>query len=529
MEPVAFGRYTLLRRIAQGGMAQIYLAVQRGPHGFEKVAVLKVILPELTHNEDFVRMFLDEARIAANLDHNNVVRVYDFGEINKQYFIAMEHLPGEDLASVLQAQRKAQRRTPFDVAADIVAHAATGLHFAHELKDPRGRLLNVIHRDVSPSNVIVTYHGTVKLVDFGIARAETNLTKTEAGTLKGKVAYCSPEQAQGEPLDRRSDIWALGTVLHELITGVRVFRRESDLKSLEAVAHDPVPSTRELRPDVPEELDRIALKAMARPLDERYQSAAEMADDLAAFLVGMGYVRTERKLGEYMTGLFDAERRDAKLLISQAQAVDGGPVLATPSQLKHLPAHLSPIRSNPTLPAMDALGAEGRTTVEPTQARRARQRTLLLGILGVVLAFAGVTAAWLVGRSQAPHIIAIAPTPAPAPSPAPAPAPTPEPAKPEPAPAPAPQPAVAAAPEPAPAQGSKPKAAPKAKGKLTIDSSPWSEVFLNGKKLGDTPLVDYPMPAGIHVLKLVNEDKGLKGSIEVEIQAGKTTVKKLKL
>src|SRR6516164_7562760 len=128
-------------------MAQIFLAVQKGPHGFEKVAVLKVILPELTHNEDFVRMFLDEARIAANLDHNNVVRVYDFGEINKQYFIAMEHLPGEDLASVLQAQRKSQKRMPFDIAADVIAHAATGLHFAHELKDPRGRLLNVIHRD----------------------------------------------------------------------------------------------------------------------------------------------------------------------------------------------------------------------------------------------------------------------------------------------------------------------------------------------------------------------------------------------
>src|SRR5581483_518572 len=157
--------------------------------------------------------------------------------------------------------------------------------------------------------------------DFGIARAETNLTKTEAGTLKGKVAYVSPEQAQGEPLDRRSDIWALGTVLHELLTGVRVFKRESDLKSLEAVAHGPVPSTQVARPDVPDALDRIVLKAMSRPLSDRYQTAAELEEDLAAFLVSVGYVRSERKLADFMAQMFEAERRDAKLLISQAQVV----------------------------------------------------------------------------------------------------------------------------------------------------------------------------------------------------------------
>ena len=240
MEPIEFGRYRLIRRIAQGGMAQIFLAVQRGPHGFEKVAVLKVILPELCANDDFVQMFLDEARIAANLDHNNVVRVYDFGEISGRYYIAMEHLPGEDLASILQAARRVKRQLPVEVAVDFVIGAATGLHFAHDLKDSKGKPLNIVHRDVSPSNVLVTYHGTVKLVDFGIARAESNITKTEAGTLKGKVAYVSPEQAMGEQIDRRSDIFALGVVLHELLTGARHFKRESDLATLQAVASAPI-------------------------------------------------------------------------------------------------------------------------------------------------------------------------------------------------------------------------------------------------------------------------------------------------
>jgi eukaryotic-like serine/threonine-protein kinase len=523
-EPVSFGRYTLIRRIAQGGMAQIYLAVQRGPHGFEKVAVLKVILPELTHNEDFVRMFLDEARIAANLDHNNVVRVYDFGEIDGQYFIAMEHLPGEDLASLLQQVRKSGKPMPVDVAADIIAHAATGLHFAHELKDSRGRLMNVVHRDVSPSNVIITYHGTVKLVDFGIARAETNLTKTEAGTLKGKVAYVSPEQAQGEPLDRRSDVWALGTVLHELLTGVRVFKRASDLKSLEAVAHAPVPSTQLTRPDVPDELDRIVLKAMARPLDERYQTAAELEEDLAAFLVGAGYVRSERKLADFMSQTFDAERRDAKLLISQAQVADGAPILATPSQLKRLPLNLAPIRSHSELPA--AFTADSKTAIAPDSVVVRRQQPLLLvGFAALAVVSTGVAAALLL-RNKPQQ--ALPPEPAQPVVVAPAEA------KPAPAPAPAPEPAVVAeAPEPAPApKPEKPRPAPPkaaARGKMTIDTVPWSEVFLNGKKLGDTPLVDYPMPAGLHVLKLVNEDKGLKSSVEIEVQPGKTTVKKLKL
>jgi serine/threonine-protein kinase len=517
MDPIEFGRYSLIRRIAQGGMAQIFLAVQRGPHGFEKVAVLKVILPELCTNDEFVKMFLDEARIAANLDHNNVVRVYDFGELNGQYYIAMEHLPGEDLSSVLQQSRRSSSPLPIDTVADIVLGAATGLHFAHELKDARGRLMNVVHRDVSPSNIIVTYPGNVKLVDFGIARAESNAVKTDAGTLKGKIAYVSPEQARGEALDRRSDVWALGTVLYELLTGLRLFRRDSDLATLKAVTEGPIASVRELRPDVPERLEQIVERALTRDIDLRYQTAAAMGDDLAAFLVSRGYVRSERVLAEFMSGLFDAERRDAKMTIARAAATDG-PVLKTPSQLKGLPEHLSPLRSSPT-------GATRPLSVTPSS-QRVAPRHSRWGFVAVAVALISIG----LGVGVVSHTPAATPPPPPSSPPPAVVTPLPPPAEPLKTPA-GPDGASKAPAEPpsAPDKAAKPKGVVAGKGRLTIDTSPWVEVYLNGKKLGDTPIVDLPLPAGVHVLKLVNEDKGLKSSIEVEIQPGKTTVKRLKL
>ncbi len=523
-------------------MAEIWLAVQRGLHGFEKTAVLKVILPELCNNDEFVQMFLDEARLAAGIDHNNVVRIYDFGAEHGQYYIAMEHLPGEDLASVMQSSKRANSLLPIAFACDVIVGAATGLHYAHELTDPSGRLLNVVHRDVSPSNVIVTYHGTVKLVDFGIARAESNITKTAAGTLKGKVAYVSPEQAAGDPLDRRSDVFALGTVLYELLTLTRPFKRESDLATLKAVVEAPITPPSQLRPDLPAALDAIISKAMARPLRDRYQSAAELADELAAFLVSQQYVRSERAISSVMTGLFDAERRLGKLRVAQSVLE---PSAKTPSAIKHLPQHLSPIRGTPSQPSLKVpLPAEEpptkpenttsvpiveATAVEPTFARLQRRRNLLVGAglggaaliigLGLLVAFGSsdatpvtVTPVPVVAEKPTPPVVPAVKEPLPEPSPK-------EPSEPAPK-----EPIAKEPPKPDPTP------APKlVKGKLTLDTTPWSEVFLKGKKLGDTPLVDFPLPPGLHVLTLVNEQKNLRTSIEVEISAGKTTMKKLKL
>lgn len=525
---IEFGKYRLIRRIATGGMAELWLAIQRGPHGFEKTAVLKVILPNLCANEEFVHMFLNEARLAAGLDHNNVVRLYDFGEIDGQYYLAMEHLPGEDLASIIHAHKRAGRPVPLEVACDIIIGAATGLNFAHELTDAHGRPLNIVHRDVSPSNIILTYHGTVKLVDFGIARAETNISTTTAGTLKGKVAYVSPEQASGEPVDRRSDIFPLGTVLFELLTLQRPFKRESDLATLQAVVNAPIPPPRSLRPEIPADLEAIVLKAMTRKLSERYQHALEVADALSSFLDRRGYIRSERALAQYMSGLFDAERRQDKLRV--VQPTNNG---RTPSQLKHLAQHLSPLRSDTVVPAAKI--------ASPSKQPRRRLTAVALGGAGLValvaaLAFWGLTA-HPSGPTEGPPAVAKAPSamgnqeqrqdpPKPMEQAAELPRANETEAKPEES-KPTMEPRST---EPGP-EARKPADARSRndKGTLTLDTSPWSEVFLKGKKLGDTPLIDQPLAAGIHVLTLVNEQRNLKVSIEIEIRPGKSTIKKLKL
>lgn len=528
--PREFGRYQLVRRIAVGGMAQLWLAVQRGPHGFEKTLVLKVILPEFCTNDDFVQMFLDEARLAATLDHSNVVRVYDFGEVGGQYYLAMEYLPGEDLAGIRQMARRTRKPLPIDEMCDVVMGAAAGLHFAHEATDAQGQPLNVVHRDVSPSNIIVTYHGTVKLVDFGIARAESNLTRTVAGTLKGKVAYVSPEQAAGEAVDRRSDVFSLGVVLFEMLTGRRPFKRDSDLATLKAVLAAPVPPPSTLRPKVPEALDAIVLKAMSRDLGARYQTAAELGDDLGAFLASRGYVRSDRALAAFMTRTFDAERRQGKLRITLAPASDPAHPQKTPSLLGD-PQHLSPIRGR---------SSASSTGIEAGGAPRRPGLLVAIAIVAVLLLAGGLWALWPVAPS--PVVVAVAAPEAKAPEKAVAPpAPEPEVAAPEGktaaeavAPS-APEPEVAAPPEaPTPTveapPGARPTTRPRVlRGRLTLDTSPWTEVYLKGRKLGDTPLVDFSLPVGIHVLTVVNEQKGVRRAIEVEVQAGRTTVKKLKL
>jgi eukaryotic-like serine/threonine-protein kinase len=533
-----FGKYRLVRKLAQGGMAQLFLAIQRGPHGFEKVLVLKCVLPEICKVQEFVDMFLDEARLAAHLDHNNVVRVYDFGQVGGQYFLAMEYLPGEDLASIIQTCRKSEKPIPVDIATDVIIGAASGLHFAHEMLDARGHPLNIVHRDVSPSNVIVTYHGTIKLVDFGIARAESNVIKTAAGMLKGKFAYLSPEQAVGDPVDRRSDVFALGAVMQELLTGCRVFRRESDLATLKAVAQAEVEPPSRIRSDIPEDLDRIVMKAMARAPPDRYQTAADMAEDLVAFLARRGYVRSEKHLADYLTATFGEERRLNKLRVSGlSTGSDESVIQRTPSLIRDLPKDLSPIRSDSDIPVappdtnVTRRGADGLQPTIPEAPSYSlilkSRRQLVVGGVGLALLIAVIAGiVWRRGPSETQTTSSVQRPPVPTETVQPETSPTPPStqAKVEVrAPTPPVPPPAEVAPKPSPA------AKHAAKGKLSLDTTPWVEVFLNGKNLGETPLINVPLPAGRHVLKLVNETKGIHSAIEVEIEAGKTTLKKLDL
>lgn len=316
-----FGKYQLLRRIAQGGMAEIFLANQIGIQGFEKLVVIKRVLPNLSATDDFITMFLDEARIAARLDHPSIVRIYDLGEENGQFFIAMEYIAGEDLASVIQQSKRLHIPLPPEFVADVGIGAAEALMFAHEMEDQAGKHMNLVHRDVSPSNILVTYQGGAKLVDFGIARAESNVSKTEGGQVKGKTNYLSPEQIRGSKVDGRTDIFALGITLHELLTGERLFRRDNALQTMNAILRGEVTIPSQLRPDIPPELDDIVMRALATEPEDRYQTAGELAADLTVFLGGRNWTRGVHSV-DLLTRLFGEPRKRAKLRVAKGQKLD---------------------------------------------------------------------------------------------------------------------------------------------------------------------------------------------------------------
>jgi len=268
------GKYQLVRRLATGGMAEIYLARAAAIEGFEKVVVLKRILPQHAENAAFIRMFLAEARLAATLHHPNVVQVYDIGEDEGAYFFAMEYVQGVDLRQLVGATRRAGRELPLQHALYVIAGVCAGLHYAHEKKDGSGAPLGIVHRDISPSNVLVTFDGGVKVVDFGVAKVAN--VSTTAGTLKGKIPYMSPEQCRSAPLDRRSDVFSIGTMLWELTCGRRLFQADNELALLSVVARGEATPPSEIRPDYPPSLEAIVLKALAVDVEQRFQSAQEL-------------------------------------------------------------------------------------------------------------------------------------------------------------------------------------------------------------------------------------------------------------
>ncbi len=272
---VTLGRFQLLSRLAVGGMAEVYLARQGELSGFKTLVVVKKVLPNLACKPDFIAMFLDEARIASMLDHPNIVRITEVGRAGDEYFLAMELVQGKPLAALLRHGERSKTALPHTLAALVVANAAAGLHHAHQLTDASGQLLGLVHRDVSPQNIMVSFEGSVKVIDFGIARALGRLGDTNAGSLKGKLGYMAPEQARGEPVDARADIFSLGVVLWECAAGRRLFLRENELATLRAVVYEPIPSPSQYA-QVDPVLEAIIEHALARDLDERFQTAEEM-------------------------------------------------------------------------------------------------------------------------------------------------------------------------------------------------------------------------------------------------------------
>jgi serine/threonine-protein kinase len=303
-----FGRYELLRKIATGGMGQVYLARQKGPVGFEKLMVVKRILPHLAEEDQFIEMFFDEARIAAHLNHPNIAQIFDLGDVDGTFYIAMEYVNGESLKQVMNRVRSIRSQIPLGLKVRIAADAAAGLHSAHQARNPAGKLLDFIHRDVSPQNILVGFNGFVKLIDFGVAKAATKVSNTVTGAIKGKYAYMSPEQARGGDLDHRSDIFGLGTILYEMLTEQRLFKRENENATLKAVisAKPAAPSTMGIA--MPPAIDAICLKALEKKPDDRYQSAEDFQLALEEFIRAERLQATSTYLASFMRKLYDQEQ-----------------------------------------------------------------------------------------------------------------------------------------------------------------------------------------------------------------------------
>ena len=271
------GKYRLIRNVGLGGMAQVFLATREGPEGFAKRCVVKRILPELSRDDRFASMFVVEAKVAAMLDHPNIVHVFDFEIEGGNYYLVMEYISGASLAIMSRASRRRGRPLGAQVAVEVGVGVANALAYAHDLKLPDGRPLGLVHRDISPGNVLISRDGAIKLADFGVVK--TTLAASLTGVVSGKWAYMSPEQIRGRPVDRRSDLFSLGIVLYEVITGVRLFRGETPSASATLVTKGPVKPPQELVPDLDPQLNRLVLRLLERDPDARYQSAAELARD----------------------------------------------------------------------------------------------------------------------------------------------------------------------------------------------------------------------------------------------------------
>ncbi len=307
---VLFGKYQVFAKLAVGGMAELYLAKQPGIGGFSKTVVLKCILPHLANDEDFVTMFLDEARVVAPLDHPNIVHIYEIGEAsNNMYFIVMEYIRGQTLKAFRKKLFKENPTyKPYALSAGIISQVAAGLHYAHTAIDDDGQPLELIHRDISPTNLIISYNGTVKIVDFGVAKASNQQHKTSAGTIKGKYRYMSPEQIRGLELDARSDIFSLGIVLYEISTNRGLFARRSEMEVIDAVRSVRVMPPSQFRKDYPPELEYIVMKALAKNPNDRYQTMDEMRIDLENFMRNSNQYFGPPEIAELIQYLFSEEK-----------------------------------------------------------------------------------------------------------------------------------------------------------------------------------------------------------------------------
>ncbi len=544
-----FGRYTLVRKLATGGMAEVFLANADGPMGFQKKCVVKRILPHFSDDQGFVEMFLAEARLAAELNHPNLVQIFDFGEVNGQYFIAMEYIDGPNLRILNREVRLTQGPMPMPLAARILTLAAEGLHFAHELKDEHGQPINLVHRDISPDNILVSRQGTVKVVDFGIAKAANQPHLTKSGMIKGKLAYMPPEQMAREPLDRRADIYALGIVLYELVCGGMPFDATSEVSIIQALmGSTPLQRASTLRPDVDRELDTIIARCLAKNRDERYANCRELQHDLERYIVSSGAVIA---LGD-ISHLVEQTLAD-----SLAQTAPETPMPSSDTGLElTAPRNSTSRETRPAarVPPIQLVDEKVKTGSGPRQARTTdfpsagpssgmsstqmrpvpelRSRTPLFAGLGV-----GAT---LVAATVAVVMLKNAPT---EPTPREVPVVDAGPAKADPAPVVVAVPVVVDAGPAEPPDAGTPAQVPDAGapvvdagtpavvaptiqvGRLELRVRPHALVTIDGKDLGDTPIDVQTLKVGVHKVKLTNPELAKTVVLDVKIHPGENSLK----
>jgi serine/threonine protein kinase len=404
----SIGRYRLLGRIGEGGMAEVYRAVMMGPEGFERELVLKRILPRLSESGDFKTMFVREAKICAQMLHPNIIQIYEFGQADGGYFIAMESVQGVTLREALTTLRKEERAIPHMIAADVARQICIGLDYAHTLHGPDGMPLEIVHQDISPTNIMLAFTGTVKILDFGIARAaEFAEEEAKKGLIKGKVSYLSPEQIYVRPFDARADVFALGVVFHEMLTGRRLFQSKNDITKMRELLAAPILPPSAIDAAIPRELDGIVMKSLAIDPKDRYQSAADMAADLERTLIAARY--SSRELSKMLRDLYLAGD-DPLVVVDAADEKDSleRTVAITSTTL------LPPAEQTGTVRAKEETQVRMNNVLKAERSRLERMRWVArIKVMLVALAFAVVVGAVAyVGKKYLPELLRRPPPPA---------------------------------------------------------------------------------------------------------------------
>ena len=589
--PVQIGKYTLLMRLASGGMGEVHVARMTAAAGFEKQVVIKRLLPELARDEQYVQMFLSEARLTARLSHPNICQVFELAEIEGEYYLVMEYLEGLPLSRLFQEYL--DRGLDLRIATGLITQACEGLEYAHGFRDPDRQVEGIVHRDVSPHNLMLTTTGVVKLLDFGVAKLRRQGSQTVTGSAKGKYAYMSPEQLHCDPLDARSDVFALGVVLFEMLSGTRLFRRKSELATMQAIVDGDHPRLRDVKRGVPRKLSQVVDRALQVDRDKRHGSARELAEDIRAAMASAGGPASLSELAQYIQQRHGDVLQEQRALIRQAadrtdagegpgsdvtivdgkrfllalpaptvtgssssgsfpEPADPGPLMSAAEAARWstgVTLDVSEAPAGPSTEVSTATSAAGLVASRSPGKERSGARWLwpalaVVAVLGALLIWRQTASAPDEATASASGNAAVLVAPA-----APTGTPPPPSADEEPRAAspdvdkdvtPTPTPLTSKPTTARAARAKRPSVKRKQKsrtrsakarpvtghGYLTIDASPYATIYVDGKKIGVTPLVRVKLSAGSHAVRAVSSAGGSK-RLKVHIDKDKTSKRRV--